>query len=72
MFAFDSDGTENESDSLSITARARTLMGAVIGLPWDVLQVPLAVSHLQLQSPSGPMCYLMHAGVAYVLLGEII
>lgn len=61
-----------ESNSLSITVTAHILMGAVISLPWDVLQVPLAVSHLELQSLLGPMCYLFHAGVALVLVGEII
>lgn len=46
MLTFDLDGTKNESDSLSITVTAHILMEAVISLPWDVLQVPLAVSHL--------------------------
>lgn len=64
MLAFD-------SDSLSITVSTHILMGAVISLPWDVLQVPLAASHLKLQSLLGPMCYLFHAGVALVLVGEI-
>lgn len=47
-------------------------MGAVISLPWDVLQVPLAASLLELQSPLGSMCYLFHAGVDLELVGEII
>lgn len=50
MLTFDLDHTENESDSLSITVTAHTLMGAVISLLWAVLQVPLAVSHLKLQT----------------------
>lgn len=69
MLTFDLDGTE--SDSLSIPVTAHILMEAVISLPWDVLQVPLAVSHLELQSLLGPMC-LFHAGVVLVLVGEII
>lgn len=72
MLTFDLDDTENESDSLSITVKAHILMGAVISLPWDVLQAPLAVSHLKLQSLLGPMCYLFHSGVVLVLVGEII
>lgn len=62
MLTFDWDGTQN--DSLSITVTAQILMGAVISLPWDVLQVPLAVSHLDLQSLLGPMSYSFRAGVA--------
>lgn len=72
MLAFDSDGTENESDSLSVTVTAHILMGAVIGLPWDVVQVPLAVTHFELQSLLVPMCYVFHAGVALRLVGEIV
>ena len=72
MLTFDLDGSENEPDRLSITVTAHILMGAVISLPWDVLQVPLAVSHPELQSLLGPMCYLFHAGVALLLVGEII
>lgn len=72
LVTFDSDGTENESDSPSITVTAHVLMGAVISLPWDVLQVPLAVSLLELQSPLGSMCYLFHAAMALKLVGEII
>lgn len=65
MLTFDLDGAKDESDSLSITLTAHILMGLV-------LQVPLAVSHLELQSLLGPMCYLFHAGVVLVLAGEII
>lgn len=57
--------------SLPITVTAHIVMGAVISLPWDVLQGPLAVSHLERQSLLGPMCYLVHAGVALVLVGAI-
>lgn len=72
MLKSDLDGSENESDGLSITVTAHILMGAVISLPWDVLQVPMAVSHLDLQSLLGPVCYLFHAGVVLVLMGKII
>ena len=71
MLAFDLEGTENDSDSISITRRGHILMGAVISLPSDV-QVPLDVTHFDLESLLGLMCYLCHVGVVYELVGEII
>lgn len=65
MLTTDLDCTEDESDSLSTTVTAHILNGVV-------LQVPLAVSHLELQSLLGPMCYSFHADVVLVLVGEII
>lgn len=54
-------GNKNGSDILPILVTAHIPMEAVTSLPWEGLQVPLAVSHLKLQSLSGTMRYLFHA-----------
>lgn len=52
IFTVDLEGTQNEPDSLSITLTTLRLMGVGVGMPWDILQVPLLIIHPENQSLS--------------------
>lgn len=71
MLTFDLDGSENGSDSISITVTAHVLMGVVISLPWDVFTGPAGCQSFRPQV-MWAYVYLFHVGVVYVLVSEIV